>query len=92
MKSTNFFKQLALLIFCILFLSACSSEPVMQIKASTNDRIVIATPQDFDSLDPHLSKSTDTQSILFNIFQGLVMPSQNGSIVPALAESWKISS
>ncbi|NLY70179.1 MAG: hypothetical protein GX076_00595 [Clostridiales bacterium] len=91
MKNVFFLKHFILLVFCVLFISACSSEPVVQLKESTNDRMVIAIPQDFDSLDPHLSKCSVTQSILFNIFQGLVMPSQDGSMAPALAENWSIS-
>ncbi|MDR2751198.1 MAG: ABC transporter substrate-binding protein [Clostridiales bacterium] len=42
--------------------------------------------------DPYLSEGADVRSILFNIYEGLVKPSSNGDLVPAVAESYEISS
>jgi peptide/nickel transport system substrate-binding protein len=43
------------------------------------------------SLDPYVSASADTRVILFNIFEGLVKPDKDGSLKPAVAESFSVS-
>jgi peptide/nickel transport system substrate-binding protein len=48
---------------------------------------VVGIPQDFDSLDPHLSAATGTQEVMFNIFTGLISITPDGEIVMDLAES-----
>ena len=53
--------------------------------------ITIAIPQDIDSLDPHEAKAAGTREVLFNIYEGLVKPDQNGDMKPALATEWTIS-
>ena len=53
--------------------------------------ITIAIPQDIDSLDPHEAKAAGTREVLFNIYEGLVKPDENGDLKPALATEWFIS-
>ena len=40
--------------------------------------IVVGVQQDIDSLDPHKATAAGTKEIIFNIFEGLVKPDENG--------------
>jgi peptide/nickel transport system substrate-binding protein len=60
-------------------------------RASTNE-IVVGIAQDLeDSLDPHKMVAAGTKEVLFNVFEGLVKPNTKGELIPAVAESYKIS-
>ncbi len=54
-------------------------------------RLVMRAVTDPDSLDPHISVASLTQQIMLNVFEGLVKPAPDGSVVPAIAESYTIS-
>ena len=53
--------------------------------------ITIGIAQDFDSLDPHHMTLAGTKEVMFNVFEGLVKPTADGDIVPAVASSVGIS-
>ncbi len=53
--------------------------------------IVVGIQQDIDSLDPHKATAAGTKEILFNIFEGLVKPDENGDLMKALASDYTIS-
>ena len=54
--------------------------------------IVVGIPQDLeDSLDPHISVAAGTKEVLFNIYEGLVKPDEEGNCRDAVAESHTIS-
>ncbi|MBR1659739.1 MAG: ABC transporter substrate-binding protein [Oscillospiraceae bacterium] len=53
-------------------------------RAAANE-IVIGVAQDFDSLDPHHMTAAGTKEVLFNVFEGLVKPTPEGDIIPAVA-------
>lgn len=53
--------------------------------------IVVGIQQDVDSLDPHKATAAGTKEILFNIFEGLVKPDENGDLMNALASDYTIS-
>lgn len=53
--------------------------------------IVVGIQQDVDSLDPHKATAAGTKEILFNIFEGLVKPDENGNLMKALASDYTIS-
>lgn len=53
--------------------------------------IVVGITQDLDSLDPHKATAAGTREVLFNIFEGLVKPDENGNLVPAVASDYEIS-
>ncbi|MCL2046746.1 MAG: ABC transporter substrate-binding protein [Oscillospiraceae bacterium] len=56
------------------------------------DDIVIGIAQDIDvSLDPHLMTSAASRAVLFNVFEGLVKPTPEGFLAPAVASSFEIS-
>ena len=55
--------------------------------------ITVAIAADLDtSLDPHVSSSSaGTREVLFNIYEGLVKPDENGNLIPAVAEKYTVS-
>ncbi|MGN0399908.1 MAG: ABC transporter substrate-binding protein [Blautia sp.] len=54
--------------------------------------IVVGIPQDLeDSLDPHKSVAAGTKEVLFNIYEGLVKPDEEGNYIDAVAQSHTIS-
>ena len=54
--------------------------------------IVVGIPQDLeDSLDPHKSVAAGTKEVLFNIYEGLVKPDEQGNYTDAVAQSHEIS-
>ncbi len=61
----------------------------------TGDRyggsIVVGVQQDIDSLDPHKATAAGTKEIIFNIFEGLVKPDENGNLINAVASDYTIS-
>lgn len=53
--------------------------------------ILVLTSSEPDFLDPHLATAADTRSILFNVFEGLVKPDENGNLIDAVAASHEVS-
>lgn len=54
--------------------------------------IVVGITQDLeDSLDPHKSVAAGTKEVLFNIYEGLVKPDEQGNYIDAVAQSHTIS-
>lgn len=56
-----------------------------------NNSIVVGIQNDLDSLDPHLAETAGTREVLYNIFEGLVKPDENGNLVSAVAKDYKVS-
>ena len=50
-----------------------------------NNTLVVGIAQDFDSLDPDYMTAAGTKEVLFNVYEGLVKPTPEGEIVPAVA-------
>ena len=77
--------------------AASGSEAQQQSGGSTGEivqggEITVGIAQDLDdSLDPHLAVSAGTKEVLFNVFEGLVKPTPNGDLEPAVAKSYKVS-
>ncbi len=79
-------RKLLTLTLALLTLAAVSI-PVFASasrRASQNE-LAIGIAQDFDSLDPDYMTAAGTKEILFNVFEGLVKPTSDGDIVPAVA-------
>ena len=54
--------------------------------------ITVGIAQDLDdSLDPHKAVAAATKEILFNVFEGLVKPTDSGDLKPAVAEKFSVS-
>ena len=66
-----------------------SSEPEAQPPAGQPNEITVGIAQDLDeSLDPHLAVAAGTKEVMFNVFEGLVKPTPEGDLVPAVASSF----
>jgi oligopeptide transport system substrate-binding protein len=46
---------------------------------------------DPDSLDPHKARSTESMTVLRDLFEGLTRLDRNATTIPAAAESWAVS-
>lgn len=60
-------------------------------KGSDDFSAVVGITQDLDSLDPHKAVAAGTDEVLFNVFEGLVKPSADGTLVPAVAKDYTIA-
>ena len=78
----------ALLCILMLPLAVCGCG-----KSGGKDKssITVGIPQDLDGLDPHLATAAGTKEVLFNIYEGLVKAQPDGSLQPAVAQSYEIS-
>lgn len=63
----------------------------VQSEAVYGGSVVVGIQQDIDSLDPHKATAAGTKEILFNIFEGLVKPDENGNLICAVASDYSIS-
>lgn len=72
------------LILSLLVFAGCSSP--------AKKSLVVAIPTDPDGFHPHQSVAAASAEIAFNIFEGLVKAAPDGTVIPALADDWNISS
>lgn len=69
-----------------------SSEPAAQPAADHPNEITVGIAQDLDeSLDPHKAVAAGTKEVMFNVFEGLMKPTPDGDLIPAVAEKYEIS-
>ena len=69
--------------------SAGTQDPAAQPAADHPNAITVGIAQDLDeSLDPHLAVAAGTKEIMFNVFEGLVKPTPDGDLVPAVASEF----
>ena len=61
------------------------------MEQSNEEELIYGITTDPDHLDPFLATSADSRVVLFNIFEGLLKPSSDGTMVPAIAESYEVS-
>lgn len=85
MKKRDGWKQLCLIALLAFTFSACGKEETRVEEIKTVSSV------DIDSLNPYQVVSSASEQLLFNVFEGLIMPSSDGSVVPALAESYEVS-
>ena len=70
--------------------SSAGNEPAPA--AAHADEINIGIAQDLDdSLDPHYAVAAGTKEIMFNVFEGLVKPTPEGNLMPAVASDYTVS-
>ena len=97
-------KRLIALVLSALMctgLSACgskegsTSQPGAASTPSENqaaNAVTVGIAQDLDnSLDPHKAVAAGTKEVMFNVFEGLVKPTSEGDLIPAVAERYVIS-
>ena len=69
-----------------------SSEPAAQPAADHPNEITVGIAQDLDeSLDPHKAVAAGTKEVMFNVFEGLMKPTPEGDLIPAVAEKYELS-
>ena len=74
---------------------AQSNAPASSVQESANkaaNAVTVGIAQDLDnSLDPHKAVAAGTKEVMFNVFEGLVKPTSNGDLIPAVAEKYTVS-
>ncbi len=86
-KRPSVILSLAVLVSLAVALGGCRGD-----KADNSSKIVVGIAQDLeDSLDPHEVLAAGTKEVLFNIYEGLLKPAPDGSIIPAVCESFEIT-
>ena len=69
-----------------------SNEPAAQPAADHPNEITVGIAQDLDeSLDPHKAVAAGTKEVMFNVFEGLMKPTPEGDLIPAVAEKYEVS-
>lgn len=86
MKNFNFTKKAVSILCLSMAIFACGKE-----EKNTSKEIKTTMSMDIDSLNPYKMVSSGTEEIMMNVFEGLLMPSTTGELVPAVAESYEIS-
>lgn len=71
--------------------TASSGGTQVSSERSAANEIIVGIPQDLDSLDPYQMGTAGTREVLFNVFEGLVKLSSDGSYVDAVASSHSVS-
>ena len=55
-------------------------------------QLVVGIAQDLDdSLDPHKAVAAGTKEVMFNVFEGLMKPTPDGDLIPAVADHYELS-
>ncbi len=83
-KQMKRFLSLALAIIMIFSLASCSDDGM-------GGAISYALDASPSTLDPQYAGDTCAQIVINNIFEGLVRITENGEILPGIAESWEVS-
>ena len=56
------------------------------------NEITVGIAQDLDdSLDPHKAVAAGTKEVMFNVFEGLMKPTSDGDLIPAVADHYELS-
>jgi|GEM_PF-2684341 len=51
-------------------------------------QLTASVTADFDSIDPQIMLASDTDRIMYNVYEGLAKCGKDGNVAPGLAESW----
>lgn len=91
------FKKLSVIALVCVFacaLLACQkkNDPTDTPDSKYGGSVSVGVTADIDGLDPHKITSAGTREIMFNVYEGLVKSNAKGEIVPAVAESFTVSS
>jgi peptide/nickel transport system substrate-binding protein len=69
-------------------LSTLLAAGVISAGVASAQTVTIAMGADWDTLDPHKTRTTPTYPLVFALYDRLVAVGEKGDIVPLLAESW----
>ena len=79
-------KALSILLVTVMIAGLCACG------GDDGDTIMMPITEDPMCLDPQVAETDEAKLIIANCYEGLVRIDSDGSIVPGVAESWKISS
>ena len=84
-------KSLYRTIVCIPLIIFALTGCVRQKSDVGNDEnaLVYTITTEPDHLDPFMAASADSRYVMFNVFEGLLKPMPDGSLMPAVAESYQ---
>lgn len=101
MKKMKRFLFMALMLLMSIAFYGCGSdkkdnagksdESVSSEEPTKGGSVVVGITQDLDSLDPHKAVAAGTREVMFNIFEGLFKPDENGDLQPALASDYSVN-
>lgn len=93
MRRSRWFVVVGMALAVLVFLSGCGgSEPETESvgEAEQKDKIiVVGIKESIDTLDPALYRGRVTETVIRNMFDGLVTRTTDMEIVPELAVSWE---
>ena len=89
-KKPKFVKRASLLLAVIAMLPA-SLYGCTGGKGSNGNSVTVGIAQDLSNLDPQLAATAGIREVLFNLFEGLVKASPDGSVTPAVASDYELS-
>ncbi|MCM1365283.1 MAG: peptide ABC transporter substrate-binding protein [Faecalibacterium sp.] len=81
-------KRIISLAFCMILVLSCFSACGSK---GTGKQLVFPIDNEPEYLDPQIVSDVGARNIIANCFEGLVTFNENGEIVPAAAESYKVS-
>ena len=86
-------KKAVFLALLVSLTALCACNGGSSEKKGSEDSVsaVVGITQDLDSRDPHKAVAAGTDEVLFNVFEGLVKPSADGALVPAVAKDYSIA-
>ncbi|MGE7945295.1 ABC transporter substrate-binding protein [Lysinibacillus sp. NPDC093688] len=97
MRLKNNWSLLLLTMIVVLLMSACSNDDKKDASsegksvADLPQEIVVRINDDPDFLDPHKATASISYQMILNIFEGLMAPQTDGTLIEGLAESYAIS-
>lgn len=78
-------------VMALALLTGCGGTNGGKDERVKANEITVGIAQDLDeSLDPHTAVAAGTKEVMFNVFEGLVKPTPEGDLVPAVASDVQV--
>ncbi|EHL99857.1 ABC transporter, substrate-binding protein, family 5 [Acetobacteraceae bacterium AT-5844] len=90
MKMTPRGKTVSLILRRTLAATFCTVAAGAAMAQPAERTLTIAAMTSPSALDPHFHSTNNNNMALFQIFEPLIREANDGSLIPALAESWKV--
>lgn len=90
MKMTPRGKTVSLILRRTLAATFCTVAAGAAVAQPAERTLTIAAMTSPSALDPHFHSTNNNNMALFQIFEPLIREANDGSLIPALAESWKV--